>query len=153
VLIDTTYNDNSITVRVFGDNDGRIIKGEHRAGETTIRVVAGGGPQAIHVASTTSEHFAVTEPLPPKYQGVPGFGLNQVDVVQEEKEGWTVTVTRRLLRNGADLLSEQTWTVVYLPQATIYEVHPCKVPGREHTCPTTTTVPPSTTVPPPPPTT
>jgi vancomycin resistance protein YoaR len=153
VLIDTTYNDNSITVRVFGDNDGRIIKGEHRAGETTIRVVAGGGPQAIHVASTTSEHFAVTEPPPPKYQGVPGFGLNQVDVVQEEKEGWTVTVTRRLLRNGADLLSEQTWTVVYLPQATIYEVHPCKVPGREHTCPTTTTVPPSTTVSPPPPTT
>jgi hypothetical protein len=94
-----------------------------------------------------SERFAVTGPPPDKYVGVPGFGLNQVDQVQEAAEGWTVTVTRRLLRGGGDLISEQTWTVVYLPQADIFEVHPCKVPGQEHTCPTTTTLPPGTTIP------
>jgi vancomycin resistance protein YoaR len=147
ILIDTQYTDDSITVRIFGDNDGRVVKGDHRGGQTNITVVSRGGENAIHVDSSVSERFAVTGPPSDKYVGVPGFGLNQVDQVQTAAEGWTVTVTRRLLRGGVDLISEETWTVVYLPQPSIYEVHPCKVPGQEHTCPTTTTLPPSTTIP------
>ncbi|MCI0677965.1 MAG: VanW family protein [Actinobacteria bacterium] len=145
ILIDTQYTDNSITIRIFGDNDARTVKGEHRGGQTTIDVISGGGPDAVWVESSVSDRFAITGPPPPQYRGVPGFGLEQVHVVQEERTGWSVTVTRRLLLGGNDLISEQTWTVVYLPQPTIYEVHPCKVPGREATCPTTTTIPPSTT--------
>jgi hypothetical protein len=147
ILIDTQYTDDSITVRIFGDNDGRTVKGDHRAGQTNITVVYRGGEDAIHVDSSVSERFAVTSPPADRYEGVPGFGLNQVDQVQEAAEGWTVTVTRRLLRGGAELISERTWTVVYLPQRNIFQVHPCKVPGRESTCPTTTTLPPSTTIP------
>jgi vancomycin resistance protein YoaR len=146
ILIDTMHTDTSITVRIFGDNDGRTVKGEQAGGRTSVSVTSGGGPDARHVESSVSERFAVTPPPPVKYEGNPAFGLNQSDVVQEEREGWTVTVTRRILRGGTDLLNEQTWTVVYLPQARIIEVHPCMVPGMQHTCPTTTTLPP--TIPP-----
>jgi vancomycin resistance protein YoaR len=146
ILIDTQYTDDSITVRIFGDNDGRTVKGDHRGGQTNIGVASSGGPDAIWVESSVSERFAVTGPPPDKYIGVPGFGVEQVRQIQEAAQGWSVTVTRRLLRGGSQLISEQTWPVVYLPQGDIFEVHPCKVPGQEHTCPTTTTFPVSSTI-------
>jgi vancomycin resistance protein YoaR len=145
ILIDTSHADRSITVRIFGDNDGRTVKGEQVSGRTTITVVAEGGPNALHIDSSVSGRFAVKGPPPPKYQTNPAFGVDHVETLQTEREGWSVTVTRRILRGGTQLVSEQTWTVTYLPQPAIYEVHPCKVPGRESTCPTTTTLPPPTT--------
>jgi vancomycin resistance protein YoaR len=147
ILIDTTHTGSSITVRIFGDNDGRTVKGEQASGRTSVTVTSAGGPNAIHVESSVSERFAVKPPPPPQYLTNPAFPVDQVSTLQSDREGWSVTVTRRLLRDGTELVSEQTWTVVYLPQAAIYELHPCRVPGQEGTCPTTTTIPPpSTTV-------
>ncbi|MGB7860732.1 MAG: VanW family protein [Acidimicrobiia bacterium] len=154
IMLDTQYTEDSITVRIFGDNDGRTLKGEQVGGESKVRVAAEGGPNALHVKGEVSERFAQTTPGPPRYYGNPEFGLNQIEETQSARDGWSVTVTRRILRNGTELVSEQEWAVRYSPAFAVFEVHPCKVPGRESTCPTTTTAPPATTtVPTTPPTT
>ncbi|HEX9761567.1 MAG TPA: VanW family protein [Acidimicrobiia bacterium] len=145
ILIDTQHTDSSITVRIFGDNDGRTVKGEQRSGSTNVGAVSRGGPDALHIASTVSERFAVQPPPPPRYVVNPAFPVDKVVTKQTEREGWSVNVTRRILRGGTELVSEQTWTATYIPQGLIYEVHPCKVPGQEHTCPTTTTLGSTTT--------
>lgn len=155
IMIDTRYTADSITIRIFGENDGRTVKGEQSGGQTKRWVAASGGPNAHHVQGTVSERFAHTSPGAPKYKGNPDFGLNQVDQTQSERDGWSVTVTRKILRDGTDLLKEEEWAVRYSPAFAVFEVHPCKVPGREHTCPTTTTTTttPVPTTPPPDPTT
>ena len=155
IMIDTRYTADSITIRIFGENDGRTVKGEQSGGVTKTWVAKAGGPEALHVEGTVSERFAHTSPGAPKYRGNPEFGLNQVDQTQTERDGWSVTVTRKIFRNGTDLLKTQEWAVRYSPAFAVFEVHPCKVPGREHTCPTTTTLPPvtTTTLPPEPTTT
>jgi hypothetical protein len=146
ILIDTQHTDSSITVRIFGDNDGRTVKGERRSGNTSVGAVSRGGPDALHIDSTVSERFAVQPPPPPSYVANPAFPVDKVVTKQTEREGWSVTVTRRILRGGTELVSEQTWTATYIPQGLIYEVHPCKVPGQEPTCPTTTTLGSTTTM-------
>jgi len=156
VLIDTLYTDTSITVRFFGFNHGRTLVGEQSGGETHIRVQNEGGPEALHVKGETSERLEITEPGEPQIRGNPEFGLNQRQTVQSPAEGWTVRVTRTILRGGTDLVEEQQWVWRYRPQFEIIEVHPCKVPGSSTSCPTTTTTttaPPTTTTTAPPTTT
>jgi hypothetical protein len=146
VLVDTEHTDTSITVRIFGDNDGRTLKGEQSGGRTILNVVSNGGADALWVQGIVSERFSFTTPPPPEYRGDPSFGLNQFEEEQSESGGWTVTVTRRITRGGTeDLVAEETRNVVYRARRAIYTVHPCKVPGKESTCPTTTTIPPTTT--------
>jgi len=91
-----------------------------------------------------SDRFAIREPPAPKYEADPSLGLNQVVTKQSPSQGWSVEVVRRILV-GEREVSREAWTVVYRPQQAIYAVHPCKIPGQEHTCPTTTTPPPTTT--------
>jgi vancomycin resistance protein YoaR len=150
VLIDTLYTDTSITVRFFGFNDGRTLVGEQSGGQTHMRVQNEGGPEALHVKGDTSERLEVTEPGEPQIRGNPELGVNQQQTVQSPAEGWTVRVTRTVLRGGTEQVEEQQWVWRYRPQFEIIEVHPCKVPGSSTSCPTTTT---TSTQPPPPPTT
>lgn len=153
VLIDTRYTDTSITVRIFGSNDGRTIKGQQTGGQTRTEVVSSGGPNARVVEATVSDRFDVKEPPSPEYRTNSGLRPDQVNTIQSPDQGWTVEVVRRILVGG-EQVSREVWTVLYRPQRAIYEVHPCRVPGQENTCPTTTTQPPpTTTVPPTPPTT
>lgn len=144
ILIDTRYTDTSITVRIFGNNDGRTVKGQQIGGKLELNVVRQGGPNARVVEATVSDRFAIREPPAPKYEADPSLGLNQVVTKQSPSQGWSVEVVRRILV-GEREVSREAWTVVYRPQQAIYAVHPCKVPGQEHTCPTTTTAPPTTT--------
>jgi len=156
VLIDTRYTDTSITVRFFGFNHDRTLVGEQSGGETHIRVANEGGPEALHVKGNVSERINLTEPGDPVYRGNPELGLNEQRQTQTEAEGWSVTITRTILRGGTEQVDEQEWVWRYRPQTAIYEVHPCKVPGTATACPTTTTTttaPPPTTTSAPPPTT
>jgi vancomycin resistance protein YoaR len=145
ILIDTRHTNTSITVRIFGDNDARTVKGEQVGGRTRLDVTREGGPNARHVEGTVSGRFNERAPGAPQYRPNPEFPFDRVVTVQSESAGWSVTVTRRITIGGGLLFSEETWTVTYLPQRAIYEVHPCMVPGQEHTCPTTTTT--TTTIP------
>jgi vancomycin resistance protein YoaR len=145
VLIDTRHTDTSITVRFFGFNHDRTLVGEQSGGETRVSVANEGGPEALHVKGNVSERFNLTEPGGPVYRGNPELGVNEQRQTQTEAEGWSVTITRTILRGGTEQVDEQEWVWRYRPQTAIYEVHPCKVPGSATACPTTTT----TTAPPP----
>lgn len=145
IMIKTSYTDTSITVRIYGANDGRIIAGAHRDGNTSFETISEGGPSARVVRGSVSERTDFTEPgteYRPNPELTPG---TQVET-QRPREGWTVVVTRTIEQAGD--VSEQRWVVRYLAQRQILEVHPCEVPDSGVTCPTTTTLPPTTTVPP-----
>ena len=145
ILIDTQYTSTSITVRFFGDNDGRVVKGEQRNGRTIIDVVAEGGPEAWHVEGAVSGRYARTDPPEPRYVPNPELAVDEMNELQSERQGWSVTVTRRILVGGTDLIEELQWVVRYAPTFAVIEVHPCMMPDTEEPCPTTTTAPTTTT--------
>ncbi|MEX1037462.1 MAG: VanW family protein, partial [Acidimicrobiia bacterium] len=148
VLIDTRFSDTSITVRFFGDNNGRTLKGEQSGGRLNIWVDKSGGTDARHVKGTVSDPFAITEPGEPRYEPNPEVSPEEPRTIQSEADGWSVTVTRRILVNEVEVESRE-WVVRYAPRFAVYEVHPCMMPESTETCPTTTTLPPTTTTLPP----
>jgi len=157
LLIDTRYSDTAITVRIFGSNDGRAMKGEQNGGNTTIWTDPEGGPNALHVRGEVSDRYALTDPPPPRYVANPELDVDEQKQTQTEGGGWSVTVTREI-RRGDELIDSQQWVVRYAARFAVFEVHPCKVPESTVTCPpststTTTIVPTSTTYPPAPPST
>ena len=145
VWIRTSYTDTSITVSFYGDNDGRIVVGDHHDGTTNLQVVAEGGPNARRVRADVSERFNPTESTT-EFRPNPELEVDETDQLQSPAPGWTVIVTRIIEVDGSE--TEQTWTVRYLARREILEVHPCKMPETTEECPeptTTTTVPDSTT--------
>lgn len=152
ILIDTRYTNTSITVRFFGDNDGRTLKGEQSNSRSNVWVDKTGGPNARHVKGTVSDPFAITQPGAPRYQANPELSPEQTKQTQSEKQGWSVNVTRRILVNDVEV-EKSEWVVRYAPRFAVIEVHPCMMPGSTQTCPTTTTVPSTTTTLPLPPAT
>jgi vancomycin resistance protein YoaR len=151
ILIDTVYTDTSITLRIFGENDGRTLKGEQSGGRSRAWVDTEGGPNALHVKGLVSDRFAVTDPPPPRYVANPELAVDQQVQTQSELGGWSVTVTRRILLGGDEnqVVEEREWTVRYAPRFAVFEVHPCMIPETGTPCPSTTTLPPSTTTVPP----
>lgn len=151
ILIDTRYTDNSITVRFFGFNHGRTLSGEQRGGSTSIQVVSEGGPEALHVKGETSDRHSPTSPGEPRYKANPELDVDEQIQTQSARDGWSVTINRRILKGGTEPLEEQEWVVRYRAQFEVFEVHPCMVPGTSTSCPTTTTttIPPTTTTVPP----
>lgn len=145
VLIKTEYTDTSITVKFYGNNEGRILSGENSNGNLSVGVVAEGGTGAKQVRGDRSERFDFRDPPEPLYRGNPELGVDDSRTVQRPREGWSLTVTRTITID--DEASTQEWPVRYVPQQEIIEVHPCKVPDSSESCPTTTTTT-VTTVPP-----
>jgi len=143
ILIVTEYTDTSIAVKFYGDNDGRIVAGEQRGGQTNMTIVAEGGPNAKVISSSLSGRFAPTEPRTEIRAAEGPIEVDEQRVVQKPAAGWSVRVTRTIVQNGVERIDE--WTVRYVAKREIIEVHPCMVPGSEITCPTTTTTLPTTT--------
>lgn len=147
VLIKTEYSDTAITVKFYGFNDGRILAGSQSGGRLSMGVVAEGGAAAKKVKGDRSERYDFTDPPSTLYRANPELGVEAQRVVQRASQGWSLRVTRTI--TVGDQSTSQEWFVRYVAKQEIIEVHPCKVPGQESTCPTTTTRPPDTTVPPP----
>lgn len=142
IMIKTAYTDTSITVRIYGSNDGRTIAGAHRNGSTSFEVISEGGPDAKVVRGNVSERTDFTEPTT-EYRANPELTPGTQVETQAPRQGWTVVVTRTIEQGGES--TEERWVVRYLAQRQILEVHPCEVPNSGVTCPTTTTLPPTTT--------
>ncbi len=147
VLIDTSYTDTSITVRFYGDNDGRAVALAYPVGGPLQQeVLAEGGPKARVVSATVSERLDPREPGEPEYRGNPDLAVDRQVTVQSPASGWSVRVTRTISVGGTE--ETQEWVAVYSPRREIIEVHPCMVPGTSLACPeptTTTTEAPATT--------
>lgn len=137
ILIKTEYTDTSITVKFYGNNDGRVVVGSHRDGRTSVEVKEEGGPEARRVDFRRSERFSPTEPVT-RYRENPAIAPGEQKVVQSGAPGWSVKVTRII--EVAGTATEQEWVVRYLARPEIIEVHPCSMPEATETCPTTTTV-------------
>jgi len=152
VMIDTQHTGTSITVRLFGDNDGRILKGEQSNGRTHLTVVDEGGPDALHVEAVVSDRFAFRDPGAPRLKASPDITDPEERVeTQSERTGWSVTVTRYVRRGGTQLVEKRKWTVRYRPRFAVYEVHPCLADDAAPDCvlpSTTTTAPPAPPAPP-----
>lgn len=119
VLIRTEYTDESITVKFFGDNEGR------------------------RVTDALSPRRAFRNPAI-EYEPDSGVTPGTEVVLDRGTTGWTVTLTRVITyADGSEKTEEWDWT--YRPQPRRVKVHPCEVPGASVTCPTTTTLPPPST--------
>ncbi|MEA1903926.1 MAG: VanW family protein, partial [Actinomycetota bacterium] len=144
IMIDTQYTGKSITVRIFGDNDGRTVVGDHAGGKTSIHVDSAGGPNALWVDAHVSDRYSVTGPGGPRYKANPNLALDQQVQTQKPRDGWSVSITRTSTRGGEQVVEETEWVARYLPQFEVIEVNPCYFQG-EGACdpPTTTTMPPT----------
>lgn len=119
ILIKTEYTDESITVKFFGDNEGR------------------------RVTDTLSPRRDLRDPAT-DYVADAGVLPGSEVVVDRGSTGWTVTVGRTITyADGSERTEEWDWT--YRPQPRVVRVHPCEVPASAVSCPTTTTLPPPTT--------
>ncbi len=141
IMIKTSYTETSISVRIYGWNDGRILAGAHQNGSTNFELISEGGSSAKVVRGSVSDRTDFTEPTT-EYRPNPELTPGEQVETQSAREGWTVVVTRVIEQGGSE--TEERWTVRYLAQRQILEVHPCEVPGSGITCPTTTTLPPTT---------
>ena len=123
LLIRTEHTRTSITVKFFGNNDGRIVVGSWRDGRGRLEVVAEGGPDARVVSARVSDRVEQMAPPDTLYRGNPELGLGEVDQLQTAEEGWTVTVTRTV-RQGEES-TQHVRNVRYIPRQEIIEMHPC----------------------------
>jgi vancomycin resistance protein YoaR len=143
ILIRTSYSNSSITVALFGDNDGRIVSGEQSEGRLRMSVVAEGGPQARVVTAEVSDPYNHRDPPPARYVGDETIMPPEQIVDQAPARGYMVNVSRTITVNG--VATTQEWTVVYSPRQEIIKLHPCQIEGSGVSCPTTTTLPVETT--------
>ncbi len=112
MLIYTEHTDESITVKIFGDNEGRIVE-DSLSPRRTFRSPA-------------------TE-----YEADSGVTPGTESVKQLGSTGWTITLFRTITyTDGTEKTEEWDWT--YRPQPRIVRVHPCDVPASGISCPTTT---------------
>jgi vancomycin resistance protein YoaR len=139
ILIRTSYTNSSITVAIYGDNEGRIIAGEQSEGRLRMGVVAEGGPGAKVVTAHVSEPYNHRDPPPPRYVGDETIMPPEQQEQQAPAQGYTVKVTRTITVGGVATVRD--WTVVYSPRQQIIKLHPCQIEFSGVSCPPTTTTP------------
>jgi vancomycin resistance protein YoaR len=109
VIIKTQYTSTSITVKLFGNNDGK--KCERRLGERT----------------------SYRDP-PTEYEADASLDPTQEVVAQSGASGWSNSVVR-VITHSDGTVEEETWTWAYSPQPRLVRVHPCNMPGSGEQCP------------------
>lgn len=102
IYIKTESTDSSVTVKIFGDNDG------------------------IEVEGFTSDRYWFVEPFEhfmPNEEVMPG----EQEMTDEGEPGFTADVTRVITHRDGTQTSE-VWSWSYDPHPIIIEVHPCELP-------------------------
>ena len=130
VLVVSDYTDTSLTVKLYGDNDGRAVIGEWKDGWHTLDVLTQGGPDARVVTGQVSRPYRYVDPPSTRYISNPDLGTGESIVIEPARKGWTVRVDRTVTVNGRD--RDQSWWVSYRPVRAIIEAHPCVI---RNTCP------------------
>lgn len=124
IWIRATHTPQSVTVAFFGNNDGRILTGSHKDGQTSITIPAEGGNQARVVVSEVGEREILHEPKEVYFTNE----LIPPGVVVPKSEGrpnYSVEVVRTLLQNG-EQISQNKKTVRYLSEDKEFFVHSCE---------------------------
>lgn len=125
VVIKTRYTNTSLTVMILGNNDGRIVVGDHSSGNTNIETIAPGGEASRIVTSVVGPRYNI-KPSPMRYIAYPQRYLpGDQRVTEIGREGWAVDVTRSVFYPDIPSTFARTWTVVYV-HPTITHVHSCE---------------------------
>ena len=128
VLIRIEYTDTSLTVKFFGDNDGRSVVGEWDEGMGRVEVPFEGGPDARVVTGEVSERLDRIDPPGPKLVADQDLAVGDRRYIQTAQAGWTTRVSRTITRSGEE--TTRQWKVDYEPRRTIVAVHPCVLAGN-----------------------
>ena len=123
VLVRTEYTNTSLTVKLFGDNDGRVLVGDWKGGRPNMEVIAEGGDRARVVTAEISDRRDPVPPPDPLYRPNPELQPNEENHLQPAIGGWSVRVTRTVTQGGNQTV--RWWVVRYSPLRAIVEVHPC----------------------------
>ena len=123
VLIRAEYTDTSLTVKLFGRNDGRSVVGDWKDGVGLVEVAFEGGPGARVVTAEVSERLDVVEPPGPRLVADPEVAAGQQEYVQTAQAGWTTHITRTIRQAGEE--TTEKWKVSYEPRQAIIKVNPC----------------------------
>lgn len=105
LLILTSYDDRSITVKLYGDKEGRIV--------------------SFGVSSRFDIVLPKTEYLPN-----PEVEPDKEEIKEGGCIGWSVTTTRTVISKDKSR-HEDKRKVTYKPRIRRVEVHPCKIPAGE----------------------
>ncbi len=128
IMVRTRHTDTSITVEIWGDNDGRVLWGDQWKSKTTIDVLAEGGPNARIVTAEISGRYLETEPKP-KYEPDPTLRPGAEVIDDDGGVGWSVRVTRLVEQAGEVTTNE--WTVRYTARPILTRVHPCMLDNEK----------------------
>lgn len=105
LLIKTVYTGTTVTVKLYGDNDGRKVRAEVSGRQNVVE-------PALEIVPNPD--------MPP----------DEERVKQPGAVGWSVIVSRVLtFRDGTK--KEERRRVTYKPKARRIEVHPCRIPRGE----------------------
>ena len=130
VLIRIEYTDTSLTVKFFGDNDGRSVVGEWDDGVGRVEVSFEGGPRTRVVTGEVSERLDLIDPPNPVFVADQGVAVGDRRYIQAAEAGWTTRVTRTITRSGEE--TTRQWQVDYEPRPATVAVNPCVLAD---TCP------------------
>jgi len=127
LYIDTSYDEESITVSFYGSNDNRQVIGDHKGG-TNIAVTNAGENSRI-VISNVSEKYNYREPLI-EYRADTTLERGTQVLEQMGDPRWSVLVNRTV-RQAQEVLRYDTWPVHYRQDNTIIRKHPCDFYDKE----------------------
>lgn len=124
ILIKTSTTETSVTVTLLGNNDGRVIIGDHEKGSTDIQTPATGGDKSRLVVSSVSSRHNI-KPAPIKYVAYPQrYAPGTERIAELGRDGWTVDVQRTVVYQDIGLVHTDEWKVDYV-HPTIVHVAQC----------------------------
>lgn len=126
IMIDTEYTDSSITIRILGDNNGRVFVGDHRGGTTYKNIVQKGGNARV-VISNVSAPYNYREPLV-RYEDDPSIARGNPVITKRGGYGWSVDVERRVMQGGKLVHIDNKPVHYFSDKDTVIKVHPCDNP-------------------------
>ena len=131
IIIDTEHTDTSITIRILGNNDGRVVTGDHIYWNTPMKIINEGGKNARRVVSDVKDAFAFRSPVV-RYQSDAKLARGTKILVKTGKNGWQTSVNRQIYL-GQELYRQDIWPVYYESgKETIYRIHPCDNPTEKN---------------------
>lgn len=132
IVIDTEFTDTSITIRILGDNDGRIISGDHYRWNTPMKVIQEGGKKSRRVVSKVSNAYDFRNPVVHYVSDKSIKKGSPAVLIKTGKKGWKTLVDRKIYI-GEELYKQDLWPVYYESgKETIYALSPCDNPSEEN---------------------
>jgi len=132
IVIKASFTETSVTVSFYGNNDGRVMVGDHRYGGTVMQAKREGGPQARIVVSEVGEPQNQIDPKE-IYYTKNSIEPNTIQLKSEGRPSYQVRVHRDILQNN-QTISTDIWNVRYLSEDREFWVERCEYAPEFSVC-------------------